>query len=64
MEVIQAPGLYQGYEAEVFPGIGQAIRAFNQTEAQSQIEIAAECISSLSSFFLNSTFVFPYNNYQ
>lgn len=41
--VLQSPGLYLGYAAEVFPGITQAINDHNLPTAQSEINHAAWC---------------------
>ena len=43
--VVQAPGLYQGYAPQIFPGITQAIQNDNASVAQAQIQ--------LTSFFIN-----------
>ena len=39
--VLQAPGLYLGYGADLFPGICQAVRDGNMALAQSQVRVCA-----------------------
>eukprot|EP01113_Clastostelium_recurvatum_P031897 TRINITY_DN4033_c0_g2_i2.p1 TRINITY_DN4033_c0_g2~~TRINITY_DN4033_c0_g2_i2.p1 ORF type:complete len:736 (-),score=140.11 TRINITY_DN4033_c0_g2_i2:65-2272(-) len=42
--VVQAPGLYKGYEPDVFPGVIQAIEDGNMTLAQDQLNAAGACV--------------------
>jgi N-acetylated-alpha-linked acidic dipeptidase len=46
---IYAPGYYTGYGVKTLPGIREAIEQRNWTEAQQQIEIAAQALTSYSS---------------
>ncbi|MBB3054789.1 transferrin receptor-like dimerization domain-containing protein [Mucilaginibacter gotjawali] len=47
---IYAPGFYTGYGVKTLPGIREAIEQRNWTEAQEQIGIVAERISSLAAY--------------
>jgi len=42
--VIQAPGLFEGYAPETFPGLDQAIQFQNWTLAQQQYNILTQLI--------------------
>jgi len=44
--VVQAPGIYQGYGSQVFPGIEQGIIDEDNEEIQQQINIAAATIAN------------------
>ena len=46
---IYAPGYYTGYGVKTLPGIREAIEQRNWTEAQQQIEIAAQALTSYTS---------------
>merc|ERR1712137_1368319 len=48
--VLQAPGLYQGYPPETFPGITQAVSNGNAQAAQSQVQITAYFITKAANF--------------
>lgn len=48
--VIQAPGLYLGYAADVYPGITQALRDVNMTLAESQVEVVANRINAAATY--------------
>jgi len=50
--VVQAPGLFLGYSAEVFPAILDSARGGDNIETQNQINIAAACINSAASSLL------------
>mmetsp|Transcript_32769 Transcript_32769/g.40251 ORF Transcript_32769/g.40251 Transcript_32769/m.40251 type:complete len:97 (+) Transcript_32769:1806-2096(+) len=43
--ILQAPGLYLGYEPEVFPGIQQAFSEKNNTMLQQEITRAVSAIN-------------------
>ena len=45
---IYAPGYYTGYGVKTLPGVREAIEQRNWTEAQEQIEIAAQAITAYS----------------
>eukprot|EP01112_Ceratiomyxa_fruticulosa_P023083 TRINITY_DN868_c0_g2_i1.p1 TRINITY_DN868_c0_g2~~TRINITY_DN868_c0_g2_i1.p1 ORF type:complete len:732 (-),score=140.96 TRINITY_DN868_c0_g2_i1:57-2252(-) len=45
--VVQAPGIYKGYGADVFPGLLQALEEGNSTLAQAQAKIIATRIESV-----------------
>ena len=51
---IYAPGFYTGYGVKTLPGIREAIEQRNWKEAQQQIGLAAQAISSFSAY-LNNT---------
>lgn len=53
--VLQAPGLYQGYAPETFPGITQAISNGNAQAAQSQVQITAFFITKAANFLLSGS---------
>jgi N-acetylated-alpha-linked acidic dipeptidase len=53
--VVQAPGLYLGYGADTFPGLKQAIRDRNWTQAQQQANILRDVIYSVSSALVASS---------
>jgi N-acetylated-alpha-linked acidic dipeptidase len=46
---LQAPGMYLGYAAEVFPGIQQAIDEGDMKLALEQVAVAAESIQAAAS---------------
>lgn len=48
--VIQSPGLYLGYAADVYPGITQALRDMNMTLAESQVEVVANRINAAATY--------------
>ena len=48
--VVQAPGLYQGYDADVFPGLAQAIRDHDWVLAKQQTDLIAETIENAGNF--------------
>jgi len=48
--VIQAPGLYQGYNADVFPGLAQAIRDQNELAADLQQRQIGLLIAAAATF--------------
>jgi N-acetylated-alpha-linked acidic dipeptidase len=48
--VLQSPGLYLGYAADVFPGVTQAIRDGDAAVAKSEVEKAARCIQAAADF--------------
>ncbi len=50
---IYAPGFYTGYGVKTLPGIREAIEQRNWTEAQAQIELAADAVLRLSSYLEN-----------
>ena len=43
---MQAPGLYLGYGADLFPGICQALRDGNVSQAQEQVGVCAERVGA------------------
>jgi N-acetylated-alpha-linked acidic dipeptidase len=47
---IYAPGLYTGYGVKTLPGIREAIEQRNWTEAQTQIQLAADAINRLNKY--------------
>ena len=49
---IYAPGFYTGYGVKTLPGIREAIEQRNWTEAQTEIELAADAISKLNTYLL------------
>ncbi|CAM9175455.1 unnamed protein product [Choristocarpus tenellus] len=48
--VLQAPGLYLGYDANTFPGVTQAISDRKWDLAQEQIKVAAACCTAAADF--------------
>jgi len=52
--VIQAPGIHQGYDAEVFPAVMDAIREKDVQIAQEQLDIISKRITSVAEFLLGS----------
>lgn len=53
--VVQAPGLYQGYSPEVYPGVNQAIRSGNQLGAQAEIYLTASYISKAAAYLAGNS---------
>jgi len=53
--VIQAPGLYEGYAADIFPGVAQSIRSQNLTEAIAQDKVLIDCINSAAAVLYGPT---------
>jgi len=47
---IYAPGYYTGYGVKTLPGIREAIEQRNWTEAQAQIQLAADAINRLNNY--------------
>ena len=47
---IYAPGFYTGYGVKTLPGIREAIEQRNWTEAQEQIQLAADAISKMAGY--------------
>jgi len=47
---IYAPGFYTGYGVKTLPGIREAIEQRNWTEAQAQIQLAADAINRLNKY--------------
>eukprot|EP01113_Clastostelium_recurvatum_P013798 TRINITY_DN1739_c0_g1_i6.p1 TRINITY_DN1739_c0_g1~~TRINITY_DN1739_c0_g1_i6.p1 ORF type:complete len:755 (+),score=154.28 TRINITY_DN1739_c0_g1_i6:38-2266(+) len=45
--VLQAPGLYKGYEPDVLPGVIQGIEVYNATLAQEQLEQVGLCVRAV-----------------
>lgn len=53
--VVQAPGLYQGYAPQIFPGITQAINDNNAQVAQAQISLTAHFVTKAATFLQYGT---------
>lgn len=49
---IYAPGFYTGYGVKTMPGIREAIEQRNWTEAQQQIQLAADAITKLAEYLI------------
>ena len=47
---VYAPGFYTGYGVKTLPGIREAIEQRNWTEAQAQIQLAADAINRLNNY--------------
>eukprot|EP00301_Raphidiophrys_heterophryoidea_P002246 c11052_g1_i1.p1 GENE.c11052_g1_i1~~c11052_g1_i1.p1 ORF type:complete len:704 (+),score=173.11 c11052_g1_i1:37-2148(+) len=53
--VLQAPGLYLGYGADVLPGVTQAVQDANWDLAAAQVQVAAQCITDAALYLAGST---------
>ncbi|CAN0214090.1 unnamed protein product [Discosporangium mesarthrocarpum] len=53
--VVQAPGLYLGYDAETFPGITQPLKDGDRALAREQIAVAASCVLAAANYLGGDT---------
>jgi len=48
--IVQAPGLDEGYNASVFPGLIQAINSEDQTQSQQQADLIATFVTDVAQY--------------